>query len=215
MAHAPHGPLVSISAYGETHVAPDMATISLGVVNQAPTAAEAMRANAQRMSSLVAAIKRAGGAERDIQTSGVSLSPQYVYKPNTAPELTGYQASNTVRVIVRDLGRLGSTIDAAVGAGGNEVSGVSFGLRDPQTAEDAARLEAVRRLQAKAQLYAQALGKKVHAIRSLSEGGGYTPGPIQPMARAMAMAAPSPATVTQPGELDLRVDVTATFELEP
>lgn len=212
----PHGPILSLSAYGETHVAPDMATISLGVTNQAPTAAEAMKANAQRMSSLVAALRKAGAAEKDIQTTGVSLNPQYNYKPNTPPELIGYQATNTVQVTVRDLGRLGPMIDASVAAGGNEVNGIGFGLRDPQAAEDAARVEAVRRVEAKAQLYAQALGKKIHALRTMSEGGGYQPGPIRPMLKTMAVAAaPQADTVTQPGELDLRVEVSATYELEP
>ncbi len=211
---APHGPLLVLTAYGETHVAPDMATISLGVSNQAPTAAAAMRDNAGRMTSLIAALKRAGVAEKDVQTTGVNLSPQYNYKPNVPPELTGYQANNTVSVTVRDLAKLGPTIDASVAAGGNEVSGVSFGLRDPQTAEDAARVEAVHRVEAKAQLYAQTLGKHVHSLRSLSEGGGYAPSPIRPMVRTMA-AAQAPQTVAEPGELDLRVEVQATYELEP
>jgi uncharacterized protein YggE len=148
-----------------------------------------------------------------VQTSGVNLNPQYVYKQNTAPQLTGYQANNSVRVTVRDLAKLGPTIDAAVGAGGNEVSGVSFGLRDPQAAEDAARVEAIHRLEARAQLYAQTLGKKVHALKVMSEGGGYAPTPIRPM--AMARAEAQPQTVTEPGELDLRVIVSATYELEP
>jgi uncharacterized protein YggE len=207
------GPLLNLSAYGEVRAAPDMATVNLGVSVQAPTAAEAMKQNAARMSGLIAALKRQGVAEKDIQTSGLNLAPQYVYDQNQPPRLTGYQANNTVTVTVFDLARLGQTIDATVGAGGNEVSGISFGLRDPQAAEDAARLQAVKRLQAKAGLYAGALGKRVAALKSLSESGGYAPEPPRPMFRAAAMKAES--TPVAAGELTLRVDVQATYELEP
>ncbi|MBS0297800.1 MAG: SIMPL domain-containing protein [Proteobacteria bacterium] len=207
------GPLLNLSAYGEVRAAPDMATINLGVSVQAPTAAEAMKQNAARMNGLIAALKRQGVAEKDIQTSGLSLSPQYAYEQNQAPKLTGYQANNTVTVTVFDLARLGQTIDATVGAGGNEISGISFGLRDPQAAEDAARVQAVKRLQAKAGLYAGAVGKRIVALKSLSESGGYTPEPPRPLLRMAAMKAES--TPVAAGELTLRIDVQGTYELEP
>src|SRR5262245_66477686 len=104
-----------------------------------------------------------------------------------------------VTVAMRDLARLGPTIDAAVAAGADRVDGVAFGLRDPQAAEDAARREAVRRLDAKAQLYAQATGKTVRALRTLSESQGYQ---AVPMMRTSAKAA---GAVVPAGELDLRV----------
>jgi uncharacterized protein YggE len=216
-----HGPLLSLSAYGETHATPDLATISLGVTVQAKTAGEAMRANADRMSGLIAALKRAGVEAKDIQTSNLNLQPQYDYhngvsSPGGAsqpPTLTGYQASNQVSVTVYDLTRLGATVDAVVGAGANQISGISFGLRDPQSAEDAARLEAVKRLAAKAALYAQATGHKIKALRTFSEGGAVSVSPAQPrMYMAAKAAAPTPI---EAGQLDLRVDVNATYELEP
>jgi uncharacterized protein YggE len=213
MMMAAHGPLLNLSAYGETHAAPDMATISLGVTVQAPTAVEAMRQNASKMAGLMSALKRQGVPEKDIQTSGLNLAPQYVFKDGVPPQLTGYQASNQVTVTVRDLSRLGVTVDAVVAGGSNEVSGISFGLRDPQTAQDAARLEAVDRLNAQAALYAKATGHRLKGLRSLTESGGYEPSPIRPM-MMRAAAAPSVETSIQPGQLDLRVDVQATFELE-
>src|ERR1700712_562049 len=118
------GTALTLSAYGEVRTAPDMATISLGVMTQAPTADEAMKANAARMTTVVAALKKAGVAERDIQTSGLSLSPQNVYEQNKPPRLTGYQANNQVTVRVMNLPRLGAVLDACVGAGANEVQGV-------------------------------------------------------------------------------------------
>jgi uncharacterized protein YggE len=210
---APLGPLLNLSAYGEVHAAPDLATISLGVTTQGATAAQAMGSNATQMSGLLAALKRQGIAEKDIQTSNLSLSAQYDYENGKAPVLKGYQASNTVTVTVRDLAKIGPTVDAVVAGGANQVNGISFGLRDPQSAEDAARVQAVQRLQAEAALYAKAAGLHVKALRSLSEGGGYEPSPVRPM-MLMKAAAPA-ATQVEAGELDLRVQVQATYELEP
>jgi uncharacterized protein YggE len=207
-------PQLNLSAYGETRVAPDMATISLGVVTEAPTAAEAMRLNAQRMTGVVAALRKQGIADKDVQTSGLNLSAQYTYQDNQPPKLRGYQASNQVTVTVQDLSKLGQAVDATVSAGGNQVNGISFGLKDPQAAENAARLEAVRRLKAKADLYSQALGKRIVGLRSFSEGGGYAPTPPMPMYARSAMAAQDASTPVSPGELNLRIDVNASYELE-
>lgn len=203
---------LSLSAYGEVRTAPDMATISLGVQTDAPTAAEALRANAAKMNQVIAALKRGGIADRDIQTSGLNVSPQYVYQENLPPKLTGYQVTNQVTILVRDLSKLGQAVDAAVDSGANTVGGISFGLEDSDKAESAARLEAVKALQAKANLYAQAMGYRVARLVTLSEGGGYAPAPPMPM---MAFAARDKAESTpiQAGELKVRIDVSATFEL--
>jgi len=202
----------NLSAYGETRVAPDMATITLGVQTEAPTAGEALKANGARMNQALAALKKAGIAERDIQTSNLNLNAQYAYEQNQPPRLTGYQASNQVTITVRDLAKLGQTVDAAVGAGANTVNGISFGLTDPQAAEDAARLEAVKALQAKAELYGRATGYKAVRLVNLSEGGGYAP-PSPPMpVFAMAKREMSDATTISAGELKVRVDVSAVYE---
>ena len=202
---------LNLAAYGETRIAPDMATITLGVMTEAKTAAEAMQANASRMAQVTAALRKAGIAARDIQTSGLNLNPQYVYEQNQPPRLTGYQASNQVTVSVHDLARLGAAVDATVNAGANQVNGISFGLDDPTAAENAARKAAVRALQAKADLYAQATGYKVTRLVSLSEGGGYSMPPPMPMA-AFAKRDMAETTVS-PGELKVRVDVTGLYEL--
>jgi hypothetical protein len=209
-----HGPVLNLSAYGTVRVAPDMATINLGVVTEAPTAAEAMRQNAGRMTALVAALKKQGIAEKDVQTSGLSLNAVYDYQPNETPKLRGYQASNQVTVTVYNLDKLGQTVDATVAAGGNQVNGISFGLRDPQKAEDAARLEAVKRLQAKADLYAKATGMRLVGLKSLTEGGGYTPHPPVPMMAMAKREAADASTPVSAGELELRVDVQGVYEVE-
>lgn len=203
---------LNLSAYGEVRQRPDQATISLGVTTEAPTAAEAMRLNAARMIQVIAALKKGGVADRDIQTSGLSLNPQYVYQENLPPRLTGYQASNTVTIVVRDLAKLGQAVDAAVTSGATNVGGVSFGMQDPSAAEDAARLAAARNLQARADLYAKAMGYRVARLVTFSEGGGYSPPAPMPVF-AMARAEKADATPVEAGELRVRIDVTATFEL--
>jgi uncharacterized protein YggE len=220
-AHGPHGSLLTLSAFGESHATPDMASINLGVVAQAPTAAEALRLNAEKMAALFAALKQAGVPDKDIQTSNLNLSPQYSFSGGSLGsagprKFVGYQVSNDVTVTVWDTGKLGSIADAAVAGGANQISGIGFGLRDPQAAEDAARLEAVRRVQAKAALYAKATGHTIKALRTLSEGGGVTErnfrGRGEQLLAGYVNATP---TMVQSGELDLRVDVQATYELEP
>jgi uncharacterized protein len=206
---------LSLAAYGEAKVAPDMATISLGVMTDAPTAAAAMQANAQKMRQVAASLKRSGIAEKDIQTSQLNLSPQYVYQQNEQPRLTGYQATNQVTITVRDLAKLGQNLDAAVNAGANQVHGVSFGLIDATQAENAARQAAVKALKAKADLYAAATGHRVTRLVSLSEGGGYAGPPPMPMIGRMvkAEAAMDAATQVAPGELRVRIDISGLYEL--
>jgi uncharacterized protein YggE len=203
---------LNLAAYGEVNAPPDMATIGLGVTTQAGTAAEAMQANAARMGQVMAALKKAGIAAKDIQTSGLNLNPQYVYEQNVPPRLTGYQASNQVAVIVHDLAKLGAAVDATVNAGANQVNGINFGLNEPTTTENAAREAAVKALQAKADLYAKATGYRVGRLVSLSEGGGYTPGPPMPMVMAAAKREAMDTSVS-PGELKIRIDVSGLYEL--
>lgn len=202
---------LNLAAFGETQVAPDIATISLGVTTQGRTAAQALSDNATRMTQVMAALRAAGIAAKDIRTSGLNLNAQYAYDQGQAPRLTGYQAVNQVTITVRDLARLGAAVDATVGAGANQVNGISFGLADATAAENAARESAVRALQAKADLYARATGYRVSRLVSLSESGGEGPRAPAPM---MAMARMQKAdTAVSPGELTVRVDISGLYEL--
>jgi uncharacterized protein len=206
---------LNLSAYGEVKAEPDQAVVTLGVQTDAPTAAEAMRLNAERMARIVAALKRAGVPEREIQTSNLSLGAQYQYEERQPPKLIGYQASNQVTITVSDLARLGATIDATVTAGANQVQGISFALKNPEAAMNQARLLAVQALQAKAQLYATATGHRVSRLVSLTEGGGYAVPPPRPMYRMdVAMAASAQeSTPVAPGQLSVRADVSGLYEL--
>jgi hypothetical protein len=203
---------LNLAAYGETKVEPDMATITLGVATDGKTAADALAANATRMTAVLATLKKAGIAERDIQTSNLNLNPQYVYVQNQPPRLTGYQASNQVTVTVHDLKRLGAAVDATVAAGANQVNGISFGLADPTAAENAAREAAVKALAAKADLYAKATGYRVGRLVSLSEGTASYPRPIVPMVE-FAAARMKADTQVAAGELNVRIDINGLYEL--
>ena len=205
---------LNLAAYGESRVEPDMATISLGVMTSGRTAQAAMQANALKMTQVVDALRRAGIAQKDIQTSNLNLNPQYAYEQNQPPRLTGYQASNQVTVTVHDLSRLGQAVDATVNAGANQVNGISFGLDDPTTAENAAREAAVKALQSKAELYARATGHRIVRLVTLSEGAAsYPTPPPMPMAEFAAARLQKADTPISGGELKVRIDITGLYEV--
>lgn len=207
------GTLLSVSASADAKRVPDVASISTGVVTQAAEANAAMRANAVQMDRMMAAIRAAGIAERDVQTSGISLNPQYNYRDNAPPTITGYQASNTVSITVRDLSKLGKVLDTLVEQGANQVNGPSFEVDKPDEAYDEARVSALKKAQSRAQTYADALGLKVRRIVSISEGGSSMPRPM-PMMRMMAADADmAKETSVSPGETTLSVNLDVVFEL--
>lgn len=187
--------------------------ISAGVVTQALTASAAMQENASRMSATVAALKAAGVADRDIQTASLSLSPQYRYAENKAPEITGYQASNQVSVRFRDIKRAGRILDTLVAQGANQINGPVFSVEKADAAIDEARVAAIKTARARADLYAQAAGLRVKRIVSISESQGYAPPPY-PMPVMMARAEKAADTAIEPGEQKLSVNVSVSFELE-
>lgn len=208
---------LALTATGEARLEPDMATVSSGVVTQADTAGEALEANAEAMEQVFAALEDAGIAERDVQTSQLSVSPVYSNRPDPRgdggsdePRITGYEARNTVTAVVRDLDALGETIDALVEAGANQLQGVEFAHSDPADARDDARREAVAELMRLKDLYADAADIEVGALTSLSESGGRSP---QPAAYARMRMESDAATPTARGELSIEVSVTGRWAL--
>jgi uncharacterized protein YggE len=203
------GTRLDIAATGSVDRTPDVATIGAGVVTLNGSAGGALSANAQRMAATVAALKKAGVADRDIQTSSLNLSPQYRYGQNEAPVLTGYQASNRVTVRLRDLARAGSVIDALVAAGANQIDGPTFTVDKPEAALDEARTKALATARARADLYARSAGLQVKRIVSISEGEApvsYGPPGIVAMAKRAD-------TTVMAGEQALSITLAVTFEL--
>lgn len=207
--------LLTISATGESTRTPDIATISAGVITDAADARGALSANSAQMARVVAALKKAGIAERDIQTSNINLNPQYSYEERRSPRLVSYQAVNTVSVKIRNLARTGDVIDALVTEGANQVNGPTFSLDKPEAATDEARIDAMTRARARADLYAKAAGMRVKRIVSISEGVGYQPPyPMPMLAMKMEAADAGAAPPVAPGEVGMNASVTVVFELE-
>ena len=209
----PDGTLLDVTAEGMTTRVPDIATIRSGVVSQGATAAAALSDNAARMARVLAAVKRAGVQPRDVQTSNVSLSPQYRYADGKPPEITGYQANNTVAIRFRDIARSGAILDALVAEGANQIDGPNLSIDQPDAALDEARTDAVKRARARAELYARAAGLTVSRIVSISENGQNDGSSPPPRVYAMAARAPAPTQIAA-GETDVTVTISVRFLLK-
>jgi uncharacterized protein YggE len=207
------GPVVELTVNESVEAAPDIATVSAGVTTQARTAVEAMRTNAQSMTSVVARIKALGVAERDIQTSGISLGAMYDYNQQTQRQVfRGYQASNRVSVTLRDIQRTGEVLDALVAAGATDLGGPDWSIDDDTAARGQARTAAVRRAQAQALEYARLAGYS--GVRLLEINETMMPMRPMPMMRQMAVAeAADASTPVQPGMVQSSVNVTVKYEM--
>lgn len=207
---------VVVTGEGRADVAPDMAVMSMGVSTMAPTAAEALAANSTRVAEMLKVVKAAGIEDRDIQTSGLMLNPQFDYsKEGQPPVLTAYQAQNMVTLRLRDLAAMGGVLDAVVGAGATDFSGLTYALQDPKPAEDDARRDAVTQARARAELYAAALGMKLGPVRVLSEAAGMAPPQPMMMREAAAAYGKGGAVPLQGGELSVTATVTIEYTLLP
>lgn len=209
-------PLLSFTVTEEVRADPDRANVGAGVTTQATTAVEAMRQNATQMAAMVRALRSAGIPERDIQTSGINLSPQYDYRPQEQgqpPRLIGYQVSNQVQVTTADIANLGRLLDALVAAGGTNLNGPSFSLADPDAGMDEARAAALRAAGERAAVYARAAGYRTARLVSLSEGGGHVPPPMPVMARMVAQDAAA-STPVSPGQVARNLVLNVQYRLE-
>lgn len=200
---------LDIIATGAVSRVPDVARITAGVVTLASTAKEAMAQDAQKMAAMRAALRRAGIAERDIQTSDLSLDPQYRDEAGTSPRLTGYRASSQLNIVFSDIAGAGTIVDALVAQGANTISGPSLEIGRPEAALDEARTAALAIARARAELYARAAGLRVARIVAISEGE-----PAQAFPGPMAQARRMVATQISPGEQKLTATLAVTFDLE-
>jgi uncharacterized protein YggE len=186
--------------------------INVGVSVEAATASAAMADQTAKMNGVFNAVKAAGIADRDMQTSNLSLNAVYDYPPNQQPKMRGYNASNQITIKVRDLKNLGKTLDAIVKGGGNTINGIAFSVDKPESYQNEARVAAIKDAAAKAELYAQAVGYKVKRVVTVSEMD-YFPQPMPMMARMQLQDAAAEATPVAAGEVSLTQTVSVTFEL--
>jgi hypothetical protein len=201
---------IAMGGHGEVKGAPDQAQVNAGVSTTAATAAQALAANTTRMTGVFAALKKAGIAEKNIQTTNFSVSPQYTNGAgNERPRLTGYQVNNDVSVRLDDVGKLGATLDALVTAGANQMNGISFSIRDTAVMLRKAREAAIADAKDRAETYARATGVTLGPIQSIGESGGS--GPV-PMFKAVRMMAAAPVPVAA-GEESVAADVSVVWEI--
>jgi uncharacterized protein len=207
------GTRLDVNATGEVTRVPDLATISAGVVTRSATATGAIQQAATRMARVREALRAAGIADRDIQTSNISLNPEYTYVNNQPPKLNGYTASNQLSVRFHDIANTGKILDALVSVGANQINGPNLSVEKPEAALDEARARAIAAGRARADLYARSLGLRVVRVVAVSESGGYAAPPPMPM-MMRAEAAAQADTKIDPGEQRLQVNVAMTFELQ-
>jgi uncharacterized protein YggE len=200
--------LVTVTGEATVAVPPDSAVIRIGVSSLEKTAREAGEANAKQMTAVLTTVKASGIAERDIQTSRLSLQPQYDPNKGGTARLTGFQANNQVTIRIRDIDNLPTVLDRAIAAGANEMSGIEFVVSDKSKLLDQARDEAIADARRKAELYARAARAKLGQVVSISEEGT-APQP-RPMQAVRAGAVP-----IAPGEQTLRAIVSVSYELTP
>ena len=210
---------LAVSGEGTAMARPDMAVLSAAVVCTGATGGEAVAANSAAMTKVLAALEAAGVATADIATSGFSVQPRFAPpRPDGQPEpdgprITGYEVRNAVTVRVRHLDALGSVLDRLVGAGANEIGGLSMTFAEPDKLADAARRDAVADARRKAETYAAAAGVRLGRVLRLSERGLSRPEPMAMMMRA-DMAKASAAVPVASGEQSVEAGIDVVFEIE-
>jgi hypothetical protein len=208
----PRVPSITVSGDAVISAEPDQAEIDVGVVTQARTAPEASKENAERLSRVLAEVKKQLGKGDEVKTSGYSLAPNYRYPQGGKPEIVGYTATNVLRIKTTNLSLVGRLIDSAMQAGANNVNRLVFTLKDELSAQLSALRQASTKAKAKAEAVAASLGLKIVRIASLSEGERI----VQPVyrqamtARAEAASAPTPI---EPGTVEVRSTVSMTVEV--
>ncbi len=203
---------IQVTATGKANMAPDMATVSAGVVTQGKTAREAMFGNATKMTRAFEELEAAGIEKKHITTSQLSLQPRYNYQNRQAPKIEGYEARNTVSAKTYDLDNVGAMLDALVKAGVNNINGVQFSIKDSKAAKEKAREDAIREARAKAEAMASAAGVKLGKLKSLSESGGnFRPQSVAYAARSMDIAQAS--TPVSAGEQEISVTVNMSYDI--
>ncbi len=209
---------LSVVGEGQARVQHDLAVVTVGVVSQAGHAKDALAENSKATGEVIAAAKQAGIEANDLETTRVSVQPQYSYPPSGSREprkIVGYEVSNALSIRVRELDKLGPLLDRLVVAGANQIRNVELSVAEPGPSRDLARAAAMKDAVRKAGIYAEAAGVRIVRVISIAEG--QQDGPRPPVLRTLAAGAPEAraAVPVEAGEQEFRSRVTAVFEIEP
>ncbi|QBF32421.1 SIMPL domain-containing protein [Thalassococcus sp. S3] len=212
-AAEPADRIISVVGEGQVDVAPDMATLTVGVTHEAEEASAAMAAVSDGVSQVIAQLEAQGVVATDMQTTGLSLNPVWSNRYNSSPDqparITGFVARNAVTVRVRALDTLGGVLDAVISDGANDLSGLQFGMQEPEPLRDQARRLAVGDAIRKAELLAEAAGITLGPVQSMSESTGQVqPSMMMEMAAARDQSVPIAA-----GEVGMRASVNMVFSI--
>ena len=214
LADSDFPPAISVTGEATISAPPDLAQIDAGVASDAKTAREASDANNAAMAKVLQALKAANIDDKDIQTSRLSLQPQYAQPSASRPgpsTVTGYRASNHVTVKLRDVAKVAGVIDTLVAAGANEIGGINFSVSQASKLLDQAREQAVADARRKAEIYAKAAGVTLGAPLAISEEG--SPAPV--LFRKMSGGMPAAAAPVAPGEETLAITVNVSWAIKP
>ncbi len=206
------GRVITVTGQGKVQVQPDIATVGLGVQTEADTAEDALDENNVRMQDLISTTLESGVAEEDIQTQVLRLQPIYEQPSGDQqqPTLTGYRATNTVQITVRDLANLGVVLDGAVEAGGNTIDSIQFELSDPEEAARQAREAAMNDATAKAEQLTSLAGAQLGEVLTIDEQGSSPP----PVIFAEPAASPSESAVpVQAGSQTVEANVSVSWQI--
>jgi uncharacterized protein YggE len=204
---------ITVSGRGEAFGSPDVALISLGVQAQATTVAEARETSASTAQAVIDSVKKNGVADKDIVTTQFTIQPQYDFRSNGGQTIRGYQVTNVISIKVRKIDTAGKVLDDATAAGGNNtlVQGISFTIDDPSKLQEAARADALKDAQDKAEQLAKNAGVKLGKPMAISESTGSTP---IPYAAETARAAADTVTPIQTGDLQVTISVQVLYAIE-
>jgi uncharacterized protein YggE len=205
--------LITVSGMGTVTSKPDLAKVDVGIFSDAQTVSAVQNDSTTKMNAMIDALKALGIKDADIQTSNYSLQPKIDWSDNKQ-RVIGYTLSQTVNVKVRDLAKVGDVIESATSHGANQIYGVQFTIDDPTSIQDEARLKAIKEAQKKADALADAVGLHIVKVVSFSEAGGFEPPyPMQYAAGDLASAAKNVAPQIEAGSLDVKMNVSVTFEV--
>lgn len=202
---------ITVSGQGEVSASPDMATIRIGVTQEAPEARAAMQATSASVAQMLTRLDEFGIAKTDVQTRRLTVNPVWSNRrdSNGPAKITGFVASNTINVRIRDLDRLGEILDQVMAEGANEFNGLQFSLQDPDPLVTEARKAAVADAMEKAALYAEAAGVTLGPVQQITEQGGNP----RPMMMEMASMARDAAVPIAEGEVTVQASVTMVFSI--
>ena len=206
---------IAVTGVGKVVIAPDVADLRIGVSFTRPTVKAARADAAATMTRVVAALKALGIADKDIQTTNLSLQPAYDYSANAnPPRITGYTLSNGVAITIRDLDKVGDAIDNSLAAGATSFDGVSFRVDDPAKAQKQARTDAMTQAKANADTLASAAGVTITGVASISEATAQTPYPIYYGAAAGSAPVKDAATPIEAGTTDVTITVSVVYLID-